>query len=111
MEDWSNELSCAVTVTNTMGEIIHMNRKAQQVFEKWGGKELIGKSMYSCHNAKSQAIIHRLMEKGETNVYTIEKKGVKKLIYQTPWRKDGEIAGLVEFSFEIPFDMPHFVRE
>lgn len=111
MEDWSNELSCAVTVTNTKGEIIHMNRKAQQVFEKWGGNELIGKSMYSCHNANSQAIIHRLMDKGETNVYTIEKRGVKKLIYQTPWRKDGEIAGLVEFSFEIPSDLPHFIRD
>jgi hypothetical protein len=44
------------------------------------------------------------------NVYTIEKRGVKKLIYQVPWTRDGIYAGFVELSLEIPFEMPHFVR-
>jgi hypothetical protein len=44
------------------------------------------------------------------NVYTIEKNGVKKLIYQSPWYKDGEYAGFVEISLEIPLEIPHFVR-
>ena len=44
------------------------------------------------------------------NVYTI-KKEVKKLIYQTPWYADGQYAGFVELSVEIPFDMPHFIRQ
>ena len=43
--------------------------------------------------------------------YDVFKNGVKKLIYQTPWMKDGKPAGLVEISLEIPFDMPHFVRK
>ena len=37
---------------------------------------------------------------------------VKKLIYQTPWfKEDGAFGGLIEYSIEIPFDMPHFVRQ
>ncbi len=54
--------------------------------------------------------MERLLATGERNVYTIEKLGVKKLIYQTPWYQDGVFAGLVELSLEIPAEMPHFVR-
>ncbi len=46
----------------------------------------------------------------EKNIYSIEKNGVKKLIFQSPWFKNGEYAGFVELSLEIPFEMPHFVR-
>ncbi len=46
------------------------------------------------------------------NVYTIEKRGTRKLIYQTVWRRDGgAIGGLVEFSMELPDELPHYVRE
>jgi hypothetical protein len=50
------------------------------------------------------------MATGASNSYTIEKNGVKKLIHQTPWRENGEPAGLVEFSLVIPSVLPHFVR-
>jgi hypothetical protein len=50
------------------------------------------------------------MESRQKNVYTIEKNGVKKLIYQTPWFENGEYRGFVEFGLEIPFEMPHFIR-
>ena len=32
------------------------------------------------------------------------------MIYQTPWRESGEVKGLIEITFEIPNEMPHFVR-
>ena len=48
---------------------------------------------------------------GITNAYTIEKNGVKKLIYQTPWFDGGKFAGLIEFSMEIPRELPHFIRD
>jgi len=51
-----------------------------------------------------------LLESGTTNVYTIEKQGVKKLIYQAPWYCDGQYSGLVELSIELPPDLPHFIR-
>jgi predicted RNA methylase len=52
-----------------------------------------------------------LIDEGNSNVYTITKKGVRKLIYQTPYFEDGKVAGLVEFSFVIPEDMPHHNRD
>lgn len=51
-----------------------------------------------------------MLEMQKKNIYTIEKDGVKKLIYQSPWYKDGQYAGFVELALEIPFEMPHFVR-
>ena len=62
------------------------------------------------HNERSRAIIARLIAEGGRNVYTIEKRGVHKLIYQTAWRRKGVIGGLVEFSLELPDKMPHYVR-
>jgi len=44
-------------------------------------------------------------------VYTIEKKGIKKLIYQAPWYENGEFSGVVELSIPIPFEMPHYIRK
>ncbi len=51
-----------------------------------------------------------MMKTRSKNVYTIEKNGIKKLIYQSPWYENGEYAGFVELSLEIPFELPHFVR-
>lgn len=109
--DWAKELNCAVTVTDKDGVIIYMNDKSGKTFEKWGGMGLIGKNLNGCHSPKSIETISKLLNNKETNVYTIEKGGVKKLIYQTPWYKKGEIAGLVELSLVIPFEMPHFIRD
>jgi len=108
---WAKSLNCAITVSDKEGKIIYLNDKSAKTFEKWGGMELIGKSLNECHGSKSQETIKRLMDKGETNVYTIEKAGVKKMIYQTPWYREGKVAGLVELSIEIPFDLPHFIRD
>jgi hypothetical protein len=51
------------------------------------------------------------MAERRTNVYTIQKNGKKKLIYQAPWFRDGAYAGFVELSLEIPEAMPHFNRD
>ncbi|HNW99795.1 MAG TPA: PAS domain-containing protein [Candidatus Cloacimonadota bacterium] len=108
---WFDNLPVAITVSDENGVIISMNDKAGKVFASDGGKALIGTNLMDCHNPHSRAIIKDMMETARTNAYTIEKKGIKKLIYQTPWFKDGQIAGLVEISMEIPLEMPHFIRE
>ena len=51
-----------------------------------------------------------LLQTGGSNAYTIEKNGLKKMIYQTAWKQDGVVAGLVEISMVIPFEMPHYIR-
>jgi hypothetical protein len=108
--DWAKNLNCAVTVSNIDGTIIYMNEKSAKTFEKWGGLDLIGKNLNDCHKSESQVTIEKLMKNAATNIYTIEKAGIKKLIYQTPWYKEGKVAGLVELSLEIPFELQHFVR-
>ena len=55
--------------------------------------------------------IDNIFHNEKLNAYTIEKNGVKKLIYQVPWYDGEEFGGLIEFSLPIPFDMPHYVRQ
>ena len=100
----------AITVTDHSGKIIEMNDQAIKLFAKDGGKELIGKDVFECHPEPARKKLAE-MTAGETiNCYTIEKNGIKKMIYQAPWYQDQEFKGFVELSFEIPFDLPHFLR-
>ncbi|MBE6306999.1 MAG: PAS domain-containing protein [Bacteroidales bacterium] len=108
MYPWSEEMNCAVTVCDTEGIILYMNEKARQTFARHG--DLIGKNMFDCHSPASQAKIRELLATGGTNAYTIEKEGLHKVIYQTAWRENGEVRGLVEISMIVPAEMPHYVR-
>ncbi|OIN99731.1 MAG: PAS sensor protein [Elusimicrobia bacterium CG_4_10_14_0_2_um_filter_56_8] len=111
MENWKDGVNFAVTVCDAEGIVTEMNAKSAAVFGKSGGKSLIGRSLLDCHSEPSRDLIKRMLAGNFSNAYTIEKNGVKKLIYQTPWLKDGKPAGLVELSFEIPPDMPHYARK
>jgi transcriptional regulator with PAS, ATPase and Fis domain len=109
--NWHDDLNVAVTVSDNEGNILYMNNKSSKTFAKYGGESLIGKNLRDCHKPESWKKIAGMIENGETNAYTIEKEGVKKLIYQTPWFTDGKISGMVELSLEIPFEMAHFIRK
>ncbi len=108
--EWIREFPSAITVCDADGVILEMNDKAACTFEKDGGYALIGRNLLDCHSDASRGKVQQMLATHEKNVYTIEKNGVKKLIFQSPWRKNGEYAGFVEISLEIPFEMPHFVR-
>ncbi len=108
--EWLKEFPAAVTVCDPSGVILEMNDRAARTFEKDGGYALIGKNLLDCHSDAALDKVRQLLASHEKNVYTIEKNGVKKLIFQSPWFKNGEYAGFVELSLEIPFEMPHFVR-
>ncbi len=107
---WIKQFPAAITVCNPQGIILEMNDQAARTFSADGGYDLVGKNLFDCHPAPARDKLERLMEARQKNVYTIEKKGIKKLIYQTPWFIDGQYTGFIEFSFEIPSEMPHFVR-
>lgn len=106
--EWAKEMNCAVTVCDTKGIILYMNDKACQTFEKHGS--LIGKNLFDCHNTESIKKINEMLATGGKNTYTIEKNGIKKMIYQTAWKENGIVGGLVEISMEIPQNMPHYIR-
>ena len=109
MFDWAKELSCAVTVCDADGVVLYQNQKSKTTFAAFG--EMVGKNLKECHKPQSWEVIERLLSENVSNVYTIEKKGVKKMIYQTPWYRDGKVSGLVELSMELPLEVPHHIRD
>ncbi len=109
--DWTIGFPASIIITDKNAVVLYMNDKSISDFESDGGENLIGQSLFDCHNENSNEIIRTILETGIPNSYTITKKGKKKMIYQSPWLKDGEIAGLVELSFEIPVDLPNFDRD
>lgn len=102
-------MNCAVTVCDSEGKIVFMNKKSRDTFAE-GTDRLIGSNLRGCHSEHSWAIIRKLLETGGTNAYTIHKKGVRKMIYQTAWFENGRVMGLVEISMVIPEEMPHYER-
>jgi hypothetical protein len=108
---WVREFPGAVTVCDREGIILEMNQKAVAGFQEQGGAGLIGSNLLDCHPEPARTQVGHLLATREQNVYTTEKRGVRKLIYQVPWYTDGEYCGFVELSVELPAHMPHFVRE
>lgn len=108
--DWTPEAPMAITVTDSSGAIVSMNDRAGEIFADDGGKALVGRDVMACHSEKSRKVIENILTTGTPHIYTIEKKGKRKMIVQAPWYKDGKTEGLVEISFELPAEIPHFVR-
>ena len=108
---WVEEFPGAVTVCDTEGRIVEMNGRSVEAFAADGGEKLLGTNVLDCHPEPSRSKLKKMMDERRTNVYTIQKSGKKKLIYQAPWFKDGVYAGFVELSLEIPPNMPHFNRD
>ncbi len=110
MQNAINHVGVAITICDLGGQIVYMNEKAQQTFFKFGGKNLVGKSLYECHKPESVEKIKEMLLNNTSNSYTIFKNGVKKLVHQTPWVENSKVKGMIEFSIEIPEEMEHFVR-
>ncbi|HOH96993.1 MAG TPA: PAS domain-containing protein [Candidatus Cloacimonadota bacterium] len=111
MQDWSKEFPVAITICDKDGIITEMNDKSCSTFASYGGRDLIGKSIYDYHPPHCNEMIRSMLATGKPHSYTIEKQGKKKLIHQQPYFLDGVIAGVVEMSIELPADMPHYVRK
>ena len=111
MDRWIKEFSGAITVCDEQGVILYMNDKACETFKNDGGRDLIGKNLLDCHPEPSRSKLAGMLKNQTSNVYSIEKNNVKKIIYQTPWFENGAYKGFVEFSLEIPLKMPHFIRK
>lgn len=111
MEKFFKEMDVAVTVCGADGEILEMNEKSRKTFLKPGREELIGKNVLDCHPEPARSKLADMLAHPRNNAYTIEKNGIRKLIFQTPWYEDGRFGGFIELSMEIPAEMPHYVRK
>jgi hypothetical protein len=108
---WVQGFGGAITICDPDGIILEMNDKSVRGYQDQGGAALIGTNMLDCHPEPARTKTRELLDSRRTNVYTIEKRGQKKLIYQAPWCQDGQYRGFIELALEIPGEMPHFVRE
>ena len=109
MDKYFEELPLAITISDKDGNILDMNQKSADVNSR--GQKIIGNNLYECHPPHAAAKLRQLYAQQQVNAYTIEKNGIKKLIYQVPWYENGKFGGLMELSMEIPFEMPHYVRQ
>src|SRR5512143_3845446 len=94
--EWVEEFPVAVTVSDADGRIVEMNRRSQEVFAADGGAALVGRNVLDCHPEPSRTKLAGMMAARRTNVYTIQKNGQKKLVFQSPFYRDGAYAGFVE---------------
>lgn len=105
IENYFESVAVAMTVCDKEGKVVYQNQRAISALG-----DARGTNLQECHKPSSWEAIQQMLTQGNSNAYTIEKKGVKKLIYQTPWYQGGEVAGLVEYSIVLPEDMPHKIR-
>ncbi len=109
--NWTDEFLGAITVCDREGIVVYMNDLSKKQFAKDGGESLVGKSLVDCHPEPARSFLMRMLAEPNPNSYTTEKKGIRKMIHQTPWMEAGEFKGVIEISFEVPMEMPHHKRD
>lgn len=108
--NWTDDFGGAITVCNREGIVVYMNERSKMQFSKSGNGDLMGKSLIDCHPEPARSLLLKMLAEPLPNSYTIEKNDIRKMIHQAPWMHNGEFKGVVELSFEIPVELPHFVR-
>ncbi len=92
----------AVVICDPGHTIIYMNPAAVERYRRWGGKELLGKSLLDCHNARSREMIIRIVDRfGRSRdndlVYTSYNEKENKDVYMVALRNDaGDLIGYYE---------------
>lgn len=109
--DWAEDFDGAITVCDTEGVIVYMNKYSVKQFAKYGGAELLGTNLLDCHPEPSKSKLRDMLQSPNPNMYTTEKENRKKIIVQKPWMLDGKFRGIVELSFELDPEMQHFIRD
>ena len=105
--DYFNEFPAAIEVCDREGTLLYVNDRAAGTV---AARDMIGTNILDCHPEAARTRFEEMLASGQANIYTIEKAGQRKLIYQAPWYVDGVYAGFVELALPIPEDLPHFVR-
>ena len=89
----------AVVICDLEHTIIYMNPVAIERYAKWGGKDLMGKSLLNCHNEKSREMIKKVVEWFKTSkdnniVYTFFNQKENKDVYMVALRNEvGDLIG------------------
>lgn len=95
-------LRVAVTVADEAYRIIFMNDMALEHYAAQGGEHLIGTDLLDCHNATSQANLHRMVERyrngdlAPTRYHIAKQDGHIQSIVLIPLIVDGQFKGIAE---------------
>jgi PAS domain S-box-containing protein len=108
---WVEELPAGITVCDSAGVILELNRSAAESFRAEGGMKLIGTSLMDCHPEPARSKLKRLMRKHQTNVYTFTKGRKRKIVLETPWYQKGKYRGFVEVTLPISGKIPNHIRK
>ena len=90
---WVQAFPGAVTVCDREGIILEMNDRSAASFGDDGGVALIGTNALDCHPEPSRTKLATLLTTGQTNVYTIEKNGVRSSSTRHPGTGTGSTPG------------------
>ncbi len=91
-----------VVICDLEHTIIYMNKVAIERYRKYGGEALLGKSLLSCHNEKSNEAIIKIVawfgeSKSNNMIYTSRNDKENKDVYMVALRDDkGELIGYYE---------------
>ena len=88
-----------------------MNETSKAQFKKYGEDKFLGENLLDCHLELSRPMLKEMLKQPKRHVYTVEKKGLKKQILQTPWMEKGEFRGVIQISFELPKDMANHKKD
>lgn len=82
-----------VVICNLQHDIVYMNPSSIERYAYRGGAELIGKSIFECHNEKANEMIKRVVawfeESDEHNIiHTFKNKKENKDVYMVALRDD-----------------------
>ena len=105
--DWAKTMDAAVCVCDLKGIVTYMNDKGKVDY----GSDLTGKEIFTCHPEPAKTKFKALLDSGKENIYSIEKNGIKKMVYQIPLTENGVCSGCAEIVKQLPKEVPHFVRK
>lgn len=104
----------SVVICDLEHQIVYMNPAAVQSYAKWGGDQLIGKSIFDCHNPKAREAIQRVVDwfaadESHNLVYTFHNEKQNKDVYMVALRSDGRLIGYYEkHEYRNPETMKHY---
>jgi sensor histidine kinase regulating citrate/malate metabolism len=109
--NWVRELPAEIMVCDKEGVILEMNLQAETLFAADGGRSLLGRNVLACHPQPSKGKLEKMLARQVPNAYFNTENGEKRFFFQSPWIEDGAYSGFVEISFQVPEEIPHFIRE
>ncbi|WP_340112274.1 hypothetical protein [Maribellus mangrovi] len=76
--NWSEDFDGAITVCDTEGIIVYMNKYSVEQFENYGGKVLLGTNLLDCHPEPSKSKLRKCYSHPNRTCTLRRKKIVKK---------------------------------